>query len=134
MLKAPKDIFASMEAIVLATPRLLQMDNYHTASNGHEAIGEEQVEHPATAHCVLGWVIRLTPEAISYENGGTVGFDHGGELDPLDLAQWVLERGGHMPVPLNVVYGTINDAMRFIRGRAAEYRESLQSGQQEASL
>lgn len=127
MLYAPEDIFLSIESVVTATPSLLSMGHYHTAANGHEAVGERMVEHPMTAHCLVGWVIRLTPGAVEAEDGGALAFEHGGRLEPLDLAQWLLVQGGHLPIPLNLVYGSVDEALRFIRGRAAEYRQKKQS-------
>jgi hypothetical protein len=110
------------------------MEQYHTAANGQEALGERMVEHPDTSHCLIGWVIRMTPGAVEAEDGGHLAFENGGDLEPLDLAQWLLVQGGHLPIPLNLVYGSVDEALRFIRGRAAEYRQRKQETTNEQQI
>jgi hypothetical protein len=115
-LRAPDDLFTKLERMLRAHPDRLNMDNYHSHSNGQEAVNRVAILN-AASRCLIGWVLALTPDALEF------GWNHD---DPMELANDVLEEAGKPPLPWGIVMGTREDAMRLIKGRAAEEKALYQ--------
>jgi hypothetical protein len=116
VLTPPVDLFCRLEAIVLETPKLLDQHHYHTLPTGREAFTVADILHPDTAHCLMGWVAVLTPEAVERQSQ----FD-----DCYDYAQTLLKRSGRLPIPWGIAFADEESAIRVIRGRAAEEKLGL---------
>lgn len=114
LFKFPKDGFCQIEAKVLANPKLLKHDHYHTLPYGTEALTEEQILQPYTAHCLIGWVITVTPRAAAYERMRT---------DVVEFANEILTQSGRLPIPMGIVFSDEESMLKVIRGRAAEERQ-----------
>ncbi len=92
------------------------MREYHTLPDGNEAFTVDQILHPDTRHCILGWVVALTPGAALHEQ-------RMGDVE--DYAQDLLVRAGKLPLPWGIVFSDEESALKVIRGRAAEEKLGL---------
>lgn len=116
MLKAPQDLFIQIEKRVLKRPELLNMREYHLQSNGNEAFTIDEILHADTQHCILGWVVALTPGAALQE-------ERMGDVE--EFAQNLLVRAGKLPLPWGIIFSDEASALKVIRGRAAEEKLGL---------
>lgn len=90
------------------------MDNWHTLPNGSEALSENQILHPMCQHDLAGWIVLMTPGAVTLE------LKYG--KSPDDLANEILDAALMPKIPFGIAFGTREDAWRLIQGRAAEER------------
>lgn len=89
------------------------MDHYHSLNDGTEATSPEQILHPMCRHDLAGWIVFFTHGAARAEMG---------RVDVDDFAQSILQAGGYPPIPWGILFGEEEDALKVIRGRAAEER------------
>ena len=115
MLTPPKDIFCQIEAIVTADPSRLDMGHYHTMPDGSEAFAEVDILSPRTNHCLVGWVIALTPRAARFERG---------REEVVEFANEILRNGDRPALPWGIIMSDEASALKVIKGRAAEEREA----------
>lgn len=111
MLKPLPDMFCRIEKIVTANPHLLDPHNYHTRSDGEEALTPAEITSSKTSHDLMGFIVALTPGAVALNN-----------IEPGDLAQQILVAGGWSKIPRAIVYGEREDMLKLVKGRAAEER------------
>lgn len=111
-LRAPTDLFQQIESRVLAQPHLLSMDNYHEL-DGKEAVLTADINDDECAHCLFGWIVRLTPYAVQLEAN---------HEDPMEVAQAILVSSGRMPIPRALAFSDEATTLKVIRGRADEER------------
>lgn len=116
MLKAPDNIFIQIERLVLKRPERLDQREWHTLPNGNEAFTMEEILAPDTRHCLLGWIVALTPGAALHEQ-------RRGDVE--EFAQDLLVRAGKLPIPWGIIFADEASALKLIRGRAAEERLGL---------
>ena len=109
LFKFPKDGWQQIEKIVLENPKLLRHDHYHTLPHGTEALTEEEIMKPYTAHCLFGWVIAITPRAAAYERQ---------RIEVIDYANEILVQNGQLPLPLSLAFYDEESMLKIIRGRA----------------
>lgn len=114
MFQPPDNLFCLIENAIKRRPERLNMDNWHTLPNGNEATTENQILHPDCQHDLAGWIVAFTPGAARIECER--------ELDTDDLAAEILDEGLYAPIPFGILYGEYEDALKVIRGRAAEER------------
>lgn len=116
-MRCPVDLFRKLEAIVMRDPSRLDLLHYHSC-NGREVTDGDQIMSASTSHCLLGWVIALTPGAARVEARREAA-----GCDPVDFANDILVSSGRLPVPLAIPFSDEVSAIKFIRGRAAEERQ-----------
>lgn len=119
-LRFPKDGWQQIEKAVTANPKRLKPDHYHTLANGEEALTEDQILLPATAHCLFGWVVAITPNGPSYEG-------HHSTFDVIGFANRILEWAGEKPLPTLLAYEEVDTYLKIIGMRAADERVRTQS-------
>ena len=119
LFKFPSDGFQQIEAIVTKNPKLLLAGDWHTLPNGKEAFTAEEIMRPHTKHCLMGFIIKVTPKAAEYEMLRE-------EVD--EFANSILLANGHNPIPRAIIFGEEADMLRTIVLRAnAERARSFHS-------
>lgn len=83
-------------------------------SFGTEALTEQDIMLPYTAHCITGWVIAITPRAAAYERM---------REDVVEYANEILRASGRLPIPWGIIFSDEESMKIFIRGRSAEERQ-----------
>lgn len=119
-LRFPKDGWQQIERAVTSNPKLLKPDHYHTLANGEEALTEDQILLPATAHCLFGWVVAITPHAPEYEGRHST-------FDVIEFANSILQWAGEKPLPTLLAYEEVDTYLKIIGMRAADERVRTQS-------
>lgn len=113
MIRCPDNLFCLIEAAVLRQPSLLKQGHWHTRKDGSEATLWNEILDKNTAHCLMGWIVAMTPGAARGERC---------RLDVDEYAQELLVASGRMPIPSVFRWEDEVNAMKIIRGRAAEER------------
>lgn len=119
-LRFPRDGWQQIERAVTSNPKLLKADHYHTLANGEEALTEDQILLPATAHCLFGWVVAITPRGPEYEG-------HHSTFDVVEFANTILQWAGEKPLPTLLAYEDEDTYLKIIGMRAADERVRTQS-------
>ena len=122
LFRFPKNGFQQIAEKITANPNLFKPDDWHTLSNGHEAMGEDEILRPYTAHCLAGWIIAITPRAAAYEMANE--FD-GEDVD--DFANRILKQNGRKPIPKAIFHSEEESMKRilFKRAKEEEYQNIL---------
>lgn len=116
-MKCPPDLFRKLESIVAKTPSRLDLTHYHSI-NQREVTDADQILSAHVNHCLIGWVIALTPGAARMEARREAS-----GCDPIEFANDILVSSGRLPIPLAIPFSDEVSAIKFIRGRAAEERQ-----------
>ncbi len=111
LFKFPKNGFTQIAERITQNPKLLKADDYHSLTYGTEALTEEEIMRPYTAHCLIGWVIAITPRAAAYERM---------REDVVEFANEILVQNGRLPIPLGIVFSDEESMRKIVLGRAAE--------------
>lgn len=114
LFKFPKNGWQLIAYKIEKNPNLLKAGDWHTMSNGTEAMTPEEILRPYTAHCLAGWVIAITPRAAEYEML---------REEVPEYANRILSENGRKPIPNTFFYLEEDEMLALIKRRAAE--ESL---------
>lgn len=114
LFKFPRDGFTQIAERITQNPKLLKTDDYHSLPHGTEAMTEEEIMRPYTAHCLIGWIIAITPRAAAYERM---------REDVVEFANEILVQSGRLPIPMGIVFSDEESMRKVVLGRAAEERQ-----------
>lgn len=114
----PDDLFIQIEAAITKHPERLKAFHFHELVNGAEAFTEEQILDKKTSHCLVGWIIAMTPRAAHFEMSQYP--NHTAD----DFANRILKMNGRKPIPMGIIHSDEESMLKVIKMRATEERVS----------